>query len=326
MKQKIDRLNFKILKFKKIMKLEQIVPSVLLYLGKEGVSVTAANSKKVENANQVRLLMKTLDADVYQEETTMLTSTGIPSTSKKEVKILVVGNFSVLQTIAKFNAESALLGIGIKTFQAAMQEIQKIDALQLVENQPGFAYIEPKCVQTAVHTVDNVLAQESVEQIVGYLTTNTLNKLDANMIREGLQLEAACAVLGKQLAPEAFLRQLLEAKPALKPVDITTPFALITRTPVIAYSDEQIQEFKKFYDDLQADYKLAQSKLNGIKKQIKDAIRMIDSANKAEYKQKYDEYSALVAKETRRIQSLRNDGEKVRQSLMAQLLELKIKV
>lgn len=312
--------------------LQKIIPQSLLYLGEPGISMTEASSRKNENANEVRLLMKQLDADVYGEETTMLTQTGVPSKSFKEMKVLVVSDFSVLKQIAKLNAESALLGIGIKTFNAAIQTIQKQDAISLVNLETGVEFehkkfIEPRCVSTVIMgSIDTLLAQESVEKIVELLSTESINQLDANLIREGLQIEAAAAVIGKQLAPEAFLRQLLEAKPSLKPVDITTPFALITRTPVIAYTPEQVSEFKQFYDDLQADYKATQGKLNGIKKQLKDAIRSIDSANKAVYKQQYDEYSTAVAEESRRVQSVRNNGETLRNVLMKGLLNLKIKL
>jgi hypothetical protein len=313
--------------------LHKVYPLLSFYFGPDGISATQANARKNENTNENINLMRDLqNVALYETHMTIVSDQGT-QTNKVAVRKVTPAHFDVLDQVAKNNGENALLGNGIKLFNQALEQIKTIDAKLLVEMADGdtqLPEIKPLAAKKVAVTdgnIDSVLQMERVEDILIRCKEETLQRLDADMLKKALRLESEAAVLGNELTKkECFLQRIISAEPELATTETVANFAMVIKQPKLAYSTTEIDDFKAKFDNLQKRYQNLQGQLNGLKKQIKDCIRLTETdfvkeyaANLAVYQQEQREYQ-------NKWNQINTQGETIRQQLIQELLTLKISI
>lgn len=311
--------------------LYKVFPLLQFYFGKEGLSATIANARKNENSNTNANLMRDLQAaELYETHMTIVSDKGAQN-SRVGVRKLAPANFDVLNTVARNNAENALLGNGIKIFNKAMETIRNMDAMEIVKRNggdvslPGVNALLPRESAVLSGNVDHVLEMERVEDILGACSPRVLERLDASMVKNALRLESEAATLGLELTKkESFLQRVIAAEPELQPVETVANFAVVVKQPKLAYSALEVSDFKKLFEDLQKRYQNIQGQLNGIKKTIKDNIRMADVEFAKDYESRLATYTLEMSVRNDKLNRIGAQGEVLRQQLVQELLTLKI--
>ncbi len=312
--------------------LKKVFPLVDFYFAEQGISATVANGRKNDNTNDNANLMKNIHAvQLYNTEISLLTDKGITYRDSK-VRKLTPENFDVLQKVAKNNGENALLGNGIKLFNDALNAIKGFDNTKLVEMNGGDVTLPvaldfPILKQAVKGLIESVLNFDRVEDIVFNCNAEVLERIDANLVKNALRLESEAAVLGNEVTKKAgFLHQVLVANESLAPTETTAQFGVVIREQKLAYTEGEVESFKVLFDNLQTQYKNIQGQLNGLKKTMKDTIRLVnvEFAKKydAELKDYYARQGEIIAKQSQ----IAAQGETLKQQLVTEFLTLKIQV
>jgi hypothetical protein len=306
-------------------------PLVGFYFHENGVSATVANAEKNENTNNNANLIRDLQTfELYNTVVTIMGEKGV-NTHEVNVKKLTPEDFNKLQTVAKNNGENAILGNGIKIFNKAIEYLQKVEAQKLVElNGEDTTFtknmdlpIRKQAVNNG--TLDSVVNLERVEDILDRCATAVLEKLDSDMVKKALRLESEAATLGIELnRSQCFLQKVLSAQTALQPVETISNFAVVVKQPILAYTEGEVTEFKTLFDNLQQQYQNLQGQLNGIKKTIKDTIRLMDVMFAKEFDREYRVYNTHQQEVNKKMTEIATKGEVLRQQLIQELLTLKI--
>lgn len=311
--------------------LNRVFPLLQFYFGKDGLSATIANARKNENTNENANLMRDLQsAELYETHMTIVSDKGA-QTSRVGVRKLSPADFEVLNTAARNNAENALLGNGIKIFNKAMETIRNMDAAEIVKRNGGDVSLPevgpllPRQSAVLAGTVDHVLEMERVEDILGACSPEVLARLDAAMVKNALRLESEAATLGLELTKkDSFLQRVIAAEPELQPVETVANFAVVVKQPKLAYTAQEVKDFKKLFEDLQKRYQNIQGQLNGLKKTIKDTIRLTDVEFAKDYEARLATYTLEQAVRNDKSNRIGAQGEVLRQQLVQELLTLKI--
>jgi hypothetical protein len=306
-------------------------PLVGFYFHENGVSATVANAEKNENTNTNANLIRDLQTfELYNTVVTIMGEKGV-NIHEVNVKKLTPEDFNKLQTVAKNNGENAILGNGIKIFNKAIEHLQKVEAKKLVElNGEDTTFtknIDLPIRKQAVNngTLDSVVNLERVEDILDRCATAVLEKLDSDMVKKALRLESEAATLGIELnRSQCFLQKVLSAQTALQPVETISNFAVVVKQPILAYTEGEVTEFKTLFDNLQQQYQNLQGQLNGIKKTIKDTIRLMDVMFAKEFDREYRVYNTHQQEVNKKMTEIATKGEVLRQQLIQELLTLKI--
>ena len=311
--------------------LYKVYPLLSFYFGTNGISATQANARKNENTNENANLTRDLQsAELYETHLIIVSDKGT-QTNKVAVRKLTPANFEVLDQVAKNNGENALLGNGIKIFNQALERIRTIEAKTLVELNGGdtaLPVVNPlpaKKMAVTESNIDSVVQMERVEDILTRCKEETLQRMDGEMLKKALRLESEAAVFGNELTrKECFLQRIVAAEPELQTSETVANFALVIKQPKLAYSTSEVEAFKAKFESLQKHYQNVQGQLNGLKKQIKDVIRLTE----AEFTKEYEANLAIYHQEQRENQNKWNQinaqGETLRQQLTQALLTLKI--
>jgi hypothetical protein len=306
-------------------------PLVGFYFNENGVSATVANAEKNENTNTNANLMRDLQAfELYNTVVTIMGEKGV-NTHEVNVKKLAPADFDRLQTVSKNNGENAILGNGIKIFNKAMEYLKTVEAQKLVELN-GEDTTLPKQMDFPIRkqavsygTVDSVVNLERVEDILDRCATAVLEKLDADMVKKALRLESEAATLGIELnRSQCFLQKVLAAQTALQPVETISNFAVVVKQPILAYTEGEVADFKILFDNLQKQYQNLQGQLNGIKKTIKDTIRIVEAGFAKEYDRDCRIYNTHHLEISKKMTEIATKGDVLRQQLIQELLSLKI--
>jgi hypothetical protein len=309
----------------------KVFPLVGFYFNENGISATVANAEKNENTNTNANLMRDLQAfELYNTVVTIMGEKGV-NTHEVNVRKLTPADFNKLQTVAKNNGKNAILGNGIKIFNKAMDYLKTVDAQKLVELN-GEDTTLPKHIDYPIRkqavsngTVDSVVNLDRVEDILDRCTAAVLEKLDADMIKKALRLESEASTLGIELTrSQCFLQKVLSAQTALQPVETISNFAVVVKQPILAYTEGELAAFKTLFDNLQKQYQNTQGQLNGIKRTIKDTIRLVEVAFAKEFDAEYRSYNTHQQEITKRLTEIATKGEILRQQLIKELLTLKI--
>jgi hypothetical protein len=311
--------------------LHKVCPLTAIYFGETGLSATLANSKKNENANENAYLIRDIHSfNLYETHLTIVSDKGT-QVNKVSINKLKPENFDVLSAVAKNNGENALLGNAIKIFNESMDLIKKTSAQKLVEfnngdvTLPELPQSKERKLSVIAGTVDSIVQMERVEEIVANCTASVLERLDASLIKKALKLESEAATLGNVLTKkDCFLQIIIAAEPELATQETVANFALVIKQPKLAYSPDEVESFKNLFLSLQKKYQNIQGQLNGIKKTIKDTIRMTD----VEFAKDYESNLAVFRKEYQiyqdKVNQINAQGEVLRQQLVQELLKLKI--
>lgn len=312
--------------------LKKVFPLVDFYFAEQGISATVANGRKNDNTNENANLMKNIQStQLYNTEISLLTDKGVTYRESK-VRKLTIEDFAVLQKVAKNNGENAILGNGIQLFNKALTAIKGIENTKLVELNGGDVTVPkqidyPQRKQAVNGAIDSVLNFDRIEDILSSCNAVVLERLDAKMVKNALRLESEAAVIGNEVTKKtAFLHQVLVANPSLAPTETTAQFGVVIREQKLAYSDEEVTNFKTLFDNLQAQYKNIQGQLNGIKKTIKDTIRLVDVELSKEFDVELRKYYLNAGEIAAKQNQIAAQGETLKQQLVQEFLALKIQV
>jgi hypothetical protein len=309
----------------------QVCPLVGFFFAETGVSATTANAEKNKNTNQNQNWMRDFqEVELYETEITLLTDKGI-NTHTIPIRKLSLADFDKWKKVAHNNGINALLGNGIKIFNKAMEQIKTMDATQLVAfsgediSLPAMPRMPERLYAVGNGTVDSVVQLERVEDILDRCTQVVLGRLDPVLIKKALILESEAATFGNELQKkDAFLQRLLSAKTTMMPTETVSHFAIYIKKPILAYSPAEMEAFKTLFDDLQKRYQSLQGQLNGIKRTIKDTIRMAEIEFASQYDNDLRTYSLQERARQDKINQIAAKGEVLRGRLVKELLQLKI--
>jgi len=310
--------------------LTKVVPLVDFYFGKEGVSSTVANARKNELANENSNLMKDLyQTELYDTHMTLLSDKEM-RTIKVDVRKLEPKGFDVLKTVAKNYAECAILGNGIKIFNQSMEVVRSLPARELLERSgvdvslPTIP-VPPTRKSVVEGKLNYVLELERVEDILNACRPAVLERLDAEMIRKALRLESEAATLGNEITQkDRFLQRVISAETTLPSNETIASFALVVKQPKLAYSPEEVEAFKTLFAELTKQYQQLQGQLNGIKKTIKDTIRLTELEFAKAFEAQFSAYQKQNREYSEKAAQMDAQGEVLRQQLIQELLALKI--
>lgn len=312
--------------------LKKVFPLVDFYFAEQGISATVANGRKNDNTNDNANLLKNIQiVQLYNTELIILTDKGVTNRESK-VRKLTPASFDVLQKVAKNNAENAILGNGIQLFNKAMNAIKGFDATKIVELNGGDVSLPesldyPARKQAVNGLIDSVLNFDRVEDILFSCSAEVIERVDAKLVKNALRLESEAAVLGNEVTKKTgFLHQILTANETLQPTETTAQFGVVIREQKLAYTEGEVEAFKVLFDNLQTQYKNIQGQLNGLKKTLKDTIRLVD----VEFSKQYDadmrvfylRQGEIAAKQS----LIAAQGETLKQELVKEFLALKIQI
>jgi hypothetical protein len=311
--------------------LNKVFPLIRFYFDTKGISATVANAQKNDNTNDNNYLLKDLqNAELYDVHITIVSDKDVTERVMSVQKIQV-SDFDKLKTVVKNKGENALLGNGIAIFKKAIDAINAYDNGKLVELNGGKKLdtylVEYPNRDYAVQNgaLDTALNMERVEDILALCTIEALEKMDATMVKNALRLESEAATLGLELTKkESFLKRVLEAKASLAITESVANFAVVIKQPKLAYTPEEVAAFKTLFESLQGQYKNLQGQLNGIKKTIKDTIRVVDMDLAKKYEAEFNEYSATLRLYQEKVNQNNIQGAALKQQLVQELLSLKI--
>jgi hypothetical protein len=311
--------------------LNKVFPLINFYFDKEGISATIANARKNDNTNENNYLLKDLqEAELYEMHMTIVSDKDVTE-RVVPIRKLQVTDYDKLNKVIKNKGENAILGNGIKIFNKAIEKIKGYDNQELVVLKGGEKLkeldLEYPFRKLAVQngTVDNALNMERVEDILEICSIDVLEKLDAKMVKNALRLESEAATLGLELTKkDSFLKKLLEAKSSLNMTESVANFAVVIKQPKLAYTQEEIASFKILFEHLQMQYKNLQGQLNGIKKTIKDTIRIVEIELSKKYEVEFNEYNTKNREYQEKVNQINMQGEILKQQLTQELLALKI--
>ncbi len=311
--------------------LNKVFPLINYYFDKEGISATVANARKNDNTNENSYLLKDLqEAELYEMHMTIVSDKDVTE-RVVPVRKVQVRDFDRLQTVIKNKGENAILGNGIKVFNKAIDTIKAYDMQKLIVLNGG-EKVKPFAVEFPLRkfavqngNVDNAVNMERVEDILEVCTVDVLEKLDATMVKNALRLESEAATLGLELnKKESFLKKLLESKAALNMTESVANFAVVIKQPKLAYTPEEVEAFRNLFDNLFTQYKNIQGQLNGLKKTIKDTIRLVEIELSKEFEAEVQAYNIKLKEYQDKVNQNAMQGEVLKQQLIQELLSLKI--
>ena len=267
-----------------------------------------------------------------------------PTISPEELK----GCFHV----GERNAETAVLMHGVKLWKSLEARLQDMDLRLFVAESLPEAPVRPIFsdapkvpkrgeLGTICGTAE-FMDLANIDQMIANLKTEVLQKFNSPFWRKANELNARAAAIGKLLSEQgSFFREI--TKPTPKGSEQVTQTGVAIFRWEKSYSDEQIAEFVALRDFLQAEYTDLQKQLNGLKKQVKDAVRAYNLEVERQYQAGYGQYqlahaSYLAAvneiqanyqneltKHTQEMERVRSSAETLRQEALAELATLRVR-
>jgi hypothetical protein len=174
-------------------------------------------------------------------------------------------------------------------------------------------------------STDAFMELSNVDEMIAALNPEVLAKFDFAFFRSANELNSRAAALGKLLSEGgSFFRELVKSLP--KGDEKLTQTGCLVTTWERSYSEEQLGEFSRLRDELQAEYNGLQQQLNGCRKQIKDAIRAYNLDAERQYQSAYGSYRVLAEKHALEMERIRSAAETLRQHAQAELAALRVRV
>jgi len=267
-----------------------------------------------------------------------------PTISPEELK----GCFQV----GERNAETAVLMHGVKLWKSLEARLQEMDLrLFVVESLPQMparpvlpeAPKAPKRGESGtVCSTAEFMDLANIDQMIANLKPEMLAKFNFAFWKKANQLNARAAAIGKLLSEQgSFFREI--TKPLPKGSDQVTQTGVVIFRWEKSYSENQISDFTELRDQLQAEYNNLQNQLNGLKKQVKDAVRAYNLDVERQYQTAYGEYQLAHAsyqvvinelqvhhqeeliKHTQELERIRASAETLRQEALAELATLRVR-
>lgn len=302
-------------------------PVIGKYFGDKGLSITQANSIKNDNTNKAAKYLTPFESPVFNVETKVI-NTSLTTDVTKVVKI-TPDDFAKLWTVAELYAENAVVGQALQLFKETQKLIEEIDVDEVVKLfglEVPTPNLKPPIPKRVVKTsTDHFMELDSIEELVKYLCLDTLNKIDADLIKTALKNESTAAVLGKQLTKkESWLKRLFSTPKEQLSAQRETNFGLVLSKNVLAYDDNELEQFELLQQELYTAYTKIQSQVNGAKKIIKDTVRNDLAEAQKIYNEEMAQYNKLANEYSAKLSEARNKAELIRQEALKELSNLKI--
>lgn len=304
------------------MRIYDLFPALAICTAEEGLSITAANAKLVDNQNKASEIESELTSisslGVYNTTTEYITSGG---QSVKEYTIPKANSatFNHQKKVADIMAEQSKLAFGIKTIKAVSKAVTEMDSKWLYmkkNNEPVLEY--PTKPQLTNSYLEDVLNYSSVEKILNSLTAQGLSMLSSSeLFYNAISLEAKVAAIGQLFHKNSLLKKITTSPTSLPIDEDSNSIAIVVKLHTLAYNDDEVNELKSYVLTLQEEYQDLQGQLNGYKKRIKDELRNLEVIVNAEHDKKVSEYEQEERRRT-------VEGEKLKMQLLKEIAELKI--
>ena len=101
-------------------------------------------------------------------------------------------------------------------------------------------------------------------------------------------------------------------------------FAVVIKQPKLAYTPDEVETFRNLFDNLFTQYKNIQGQLNGLKKTIKDTIRLVEIELSKKFEIEVQAYNIKLKEYQEKVNQNAMQGEVLKQQLIQELLSLKI--
>ena len=306
-------------------KLLLLFPLLGTFCSEDGISLTQANQKKNENTNKVKFLFSKIEGlSLFNTETTVIgTNTDNRNTTK--CRIVVPADFGVLQQISKLNAENAILGNGIKIINNVRTKLEGLENKQLLDNYQEVVIPVLESLESDNY-LRHCLNLDRVEEILQYIPIEVAQEIGNDNILKALGIEAECAVIGNQITRESSFLRIIQNIPVIEPEFKEMSIGIIKTEKILAYTEKEIEEFIKLFNDLEKHYSNIQGQLNGLKKIMRDTIRKHIARITLANQEKNQNYNNSLKAARELITQQEKDAEVIRQQLLTELSNLKIKV
>lgn len=267
-----------------------------------------------------------------------------PTISSEELK----GCFQV----GERNAETAVLMHAVKLWKSLEARLQDEDLRLFVVQSLPQAPVRPALPEApkapkrgelgTICSTAEFMDLANIDQMIANLKPSVLQKFNFAFWRKANELNARAAAIGKLLSEQgSFFREI--TKPLPKGSDQVTQTGVAIFRWEKSYSEEQIIAFTELRDSLQAEYNDLQKQLNGLKKQVKDAVRAYNLEVERQYQTAYGDYSITYAsylaavneiqvnhqneltKHAQELERIRSSAETLRQEALVELATLRVR-
>ena len=228
--------------------------------------------------------------------------------------------------VAERNARTAILMHAVKLHKRLQAVLEGADlrlyvaeSLPIVPTQPPLAKKGTTC-ETA-----KFMEMSNIDEMIAVLNSDVLANFDLAFWKEANELNSRAAVLGKLLSEQgSFFRELV--KPLPKGGEQITQTGVVITHWERSYSDGSLTQFAKLRDKLQSEYNDLQKRLNGCRKQIKDAVRAYNLDQERQFQVAYGSYKVEAERHALEMERIRSAAETLRQEALQELAGLKVRV
>ena len=279
--------------------LKKVFPHVHLFYtndSSKGISRSEANTKKVENSNELAILeAKFNNFDLYNTSTVVISAQGISEGDKHEVNVLDVDDFKTYDKIAELCGQNAKLGSALNDLKTIYEKVNRLTNEELSKlfsiEKPASRPVLNSSVKSAVinTSISNYCEYDRIEDMMRHCSQELQNKfIEANIdLKSALANESIAALYGRIIHNKGLLRLIQNADESPAPVSENIADFRVTKYRELAYAKEDYVAITKEFEDK---HKELQKSKNSILKQCKDIARQLEAEYNAEYLKEYQKH------------------------------------
>ncbi len=263
-----------------------------------------------------------------------------------------VGEIGGYGEVAARNASTAVFMHGVKLFKSLQERLEVMDLRLFVVEKLPEAPPSPERPQEpseptraksgTVCDTPVFMMLGNIDEMIAGLKPEVLARFDFAFWKRANELNARAAVIGKLLSEQgSFFREVIKPLPS-GGEQVTQAGVVIFRYEK-AYSPDELVDFVRIRETLQAEYNDLQKQLNGLKKQIKDAVRAYNLEQERQYQAAYGEYRLAYAsyqaavkellvnhqdalkRHAQEMERIRSSAETLRQEALAEMATLRVR-
>ena len=236
-----------------------------------------------------------------------------------------VEDFADYAGVADRGARVSSLMHAVKLFKRLESDLRMREMWEFVIDKLPNAPERPELPKSAtVGETERFMDIANIDEMIAGLGPEVLAQFDFAFWQLAQQLNSRAAVLGKLLSEQgSFFREMVKAKPSDKE-QLVGNGMLVTRWKP-TYADEEVREFERLREKLRAEYEDLQKRLNGCKKQIKDAVRAYNLEQQVQYESALSAYRIEAEKYSLEVERIRKAAETFRQQAQAELATLRVR-
>lgn len=292
-----------------------------------GASISEVSRVQAENKQKndsFWSLVKDATASVFKRSFTFV---GAGPSGTQAVPGITITPESLLgySDVANRSAHTTTLMHGLKLWKKLQSTLEKMDLrLHVVAELPS-APPQPTSVSLATTcNTDSFMELTNIEEMIAVLKDEVLAKFNFGFWRKANELNSRAAALGKLLSADgAFFRELV--KPLPRGGEQLVQAGVLITSWERHYAPEAALNFATQREVLQAEYNSLQQQLNGLRKQIKDAVREFNLAEVQRYEAEYSIYQVTARQYTLEMERIRAASETLRQQALTELAALRVR-